>query len=147
MRYPLYRPGYVRKLTQALFPHHKGSDTSSFHMMLPTPHLGPGIKAEISTPAPFSSEKPTAANHPNFNSHVSTSQAGHNRQTSLDGLTTCISKDLSTGGRPCLNSGCVNRPIISTATVTSTVQTMRLMALFHQQVSMQTFCHNLGKRI
>ena len=36
---------------------------------------------------------------------VSTLQASHNRQTSLEDLTTGSSKDLSTSGQLCLNSG------------------------------------------
>ena len=91
--------------TQALSRRLKGPDTRSYPLMLPTLRLRPGITAATNTSANFSRIKQISANCQNSNISVSIAQAGFNRQTPLGDLTTASSKDLSTGGRPCVNSG------------------------------------------
>ena len=58
---------------QAFSPCLEGPDTSSYPLMLPTPHLGPGITVATNTSTPFSRRKQTPANCQISNSLVSTS--------------------------------------------------------------------------
>ena len=73
--------------------------------MLPTQCLGASITVATNTSTPFSKRKQTPANCQISNPRISIAMAGHNRQTSFQYLTTGSSKDLSTGGWPCVNSG------------------------------------------
>ena len=127
--------------TQALASHHEGTDISSLHAS------GPGIKAEITTPLPFSRALTAAANFPDSNTGFITSHTSQTGQTSFEEITTVTSQDLNTGPWGCVNSGrskdcnCNYLPMTSKKRIGNTGANGAL----HHQVSLQRVCHSLSK--